>query len=217
MKKRLLALFLCLAVGVILCACAGKGTDTSGGSQSPDTSAPAAGAKTDRADSSATAKKVLVAYFSATGNTERVAKDIAAATEADLFAITPAGPYSAADLNYNDEASRVSREHKDESLRSVPLTVTVPENWAQYDVVFIGYPIWWGIAAWPVNGFVSGNDFAGKTVIPFATSASSGLGSSDRQLADLAGGGNWLEGQRFSPGTDTADVQKWVGGLNLDH
>ncbi len=139
--------------------------------------------------------RVLVAYFSATGNTESVANCIAEATGGDLFEITPAEPYTSDDLNWTDDNSRVSREHEDESLREVELTTTEAENWDSYDTVFIGYPIWWGIAAWPVDSFVEANDFTGKTVIPFCTSSSSGLGESGQRLAQLAGTGNWLEGQ----------------------
>ena len=111
--------------------------------------------------------------------------------------------------------SRVSREHDDESLRDVPLTTTEVENWDDYDTVFIGYPIWWGIAAWPVDTFVKNNDFTGKTVIPFATSSSSGMGQSGSLLADMAGTGEWQEGQRFSSGVSSDDVQSWVNGLGL--
>ena len=130
-----------------------------------------------------------------------------------MFEITPVAPYTSDDLNWTDDNSRVSVEHNDESKRDVPLTKTTPDNWADYDTVFIGYPIWWGIAAWPVDGFIKTNDFTGKTVIPFATSASSGLGESGRLLAEMAGEGNWLEGRRFSSGTDENEVIAWVESL----
>lgn len=81
--------------------------------------------------------------------------------------------------------------------------------------MFIGYPIWWGIAAWPVDAFINANDFTGKTVIPFATSSSSGLGESGELLAELAGTGDWQEGQRFRSGVNEADVTEWVNGLGL--
>ncbi len=87
------------------------------------------------------------------------------------------------------------------------------ENWEDYDTVFIGYPIWWGIAAWPTDSFVKANDFTGKTVIPFCTSSSSGLGESGELLAEEAGTGNWLEGERFSSGVSEEKVKEWVGGL----
>ena len=156
---------------------------------------------------------VLVVYYSATGNTESVAGYIAQATGGDLFAITPAEPYTSDDLNWTDENSRVSQEYADESLRDVELTTTEVENWDSYDTVFIGYPIWWGIAAWPTDSFVQANDFTGKTVIPFCTSSSSGLGQSGELLAELAGTGDWLEGQRFRGGAFQADVAAWVESL----
>ena len=158
---------------------------------------------------------VLVAYFSATGNTERVANAIAEATGGDLFEIAPADPYTSADLDWTDENSRVTREHEDESLRDVELVADTVDNWDSYDTVFIGYPIWWGIAAWPVDGFVEANDFTGKTVIPFCTSSSSGLGQSGDLLAELAGTGDWQDGERFRSGASEADIQAWIDSLNL--
>ena len=154
-------------------------------------------------------------YYSASGNTERVAKDIAEAAGADLFEIVPTELYTSDDLNWTNPDSRVSREHDDESLRDVSLTTTEVSDWDSYDTVFIGYPIWWGIAAWPVDTFVKNNDFNGKTVIPFATSSSSGMGQSGSLLADMAGTGDWQEGQRFSSGVSSDDVQSWVNGLGL--
>ena len=159
--------------------------------------------------------RTLVVYYSATGNTQAVAEYIADATGADLFEITPAEPYTSEDLNWSNQDSRVSREYADESLRDVELTATEVENWDSYDTVFLGYPIWWGIAAWPVDGFVEANDFTGKTVIPFCTSSSSGLGESGELLAELAGTGDWLEGQRFRSGVSQEDVSEWVDGLGL--
>ena len=161
------------------------------------------------------AGNVLVVYYSATGNTENVANIIAETTGGDLFELEPIEPYTDEDLNYSDENSRVSREHEDESLRDVELASTTVDNWDSYDTVFIGYPIWWGIAAWPVDSFVENNDFTGKTVIPFATSASSGLGESGQLLAEMAGTGDWQEGMRFRSSADEADVQEWVNGLGL--
>lgn len=146
---------------------------------------------------------------------EGVAEDIAEAANADLFEITPTEPYTSADLDWMDDSSRVTREHEDESLRTVPLTIATVTNWDSYDTVFIGYPIWWGIAAWPVDGFVKANDFTGKTVIPFCTSASSGLGQSGRLLAELAGTGDWQEGRRFSGSASADDIREWVSSLNL--
>ena len=124
-------------------------------------------------------------------------------------------PYTNEDLNWTVDGSRVNLEHEDESLRDIELVADTVENWDSYDTVFIGYPIWWGIAAWPVDGFVKANDFTGKTVIPFCTSTSSGLGESGELLAELAGTGDWLEGVRFRSGASEADVQEWLDSLGL--
>lgn len=159
--------------------------------------------------------KTLVVYYSSTGNTEEAANYIAAATNADLFALEPKDPYTDADLDWTDDNSRVVYEHDNPDAREVELvTATVPD-WESYDTVFIGYPIWWGIAAWPVDSFVKANNFTGKTVIPFCTSSSSGLGESGKLLAELAGTGDWLEGKRFSSGVKEDTVQEWLESLGM--
>ena len=156
---------------------------------------------------------VLVVYYSAQGHTESVAEQIAENLNADLFEIVPVDEYTSDDLNWTDSDSRVSREHDDESLRDVELVNTIVENWDSYDTVIIGYPIWWGIAAWPVDTFVEANNFSGKTVIPFCTSSSSGLGQSGELLADLAGTGNWQEGMRFRSNPSDDDIKSWTDNL----
>lgn len=159
--------------------------------------------------------KTLVVYYSSTGNTEEAANYIAAATNADLFALEPKDPYTDADLDWTDDNSRVVYEHDNPDAREVELvTATVPD-WESYDTVFIGYPIWWGIAAWPVDSFAKANNFTGKTVIPFCTSSSSGLGESGKLLAELAGTGDWLEGKRFSSGVKEDTVQEWLESLGM--
>ena len=219
--KKLTALLLSVVLVLSLAACGSANKPASSTTQ-PETSAP-----TEQPESSSTAPaesepetqpetgKTLVIYYSASGNTARVAKDIAEAAGADLFEIVPTEVYTSEDLNWTNSDSRVSREHDDESLRDVPLTTTEVPDWDSYDTVFIGYPIWWGIAAWPVDTFVKNNDFTGKTVIPFATSSSSGMGQSGSLLADMAGTGEWQEGQRFSSGVSSDDVQSWVNVLGL--
>lgn len=159
--------------------------------------------------------KTLVVYYSASGNTEEVANYIASAMDGDLFEIVPTEIYTGADLDWTDEDSRVSREHDNEDERNVPLVSDTVDNWDEYDTVFIGYPIWWGIAAWPVDGFIKANDFTGKTVIPFCTSSSSGLGESGELLKEMAGTGEWMEGERFRSGASEETVQSWVEGLGL--
>lgn len=157
--------------------------------------------------------KTLVVYYSATGSTKEVAEQISKNLDANIFEIVPENIYTSADLNWNNENSRVSREHNDESLRNIKLKNTQVDDWESYDTILIGYPIWWGIAAWPVDTFVKENDFTGKTVIPFCTSASSGLGQSGKLLEQEANGGNWLERHRFSSGASNTDIKKWTDSL----
>lgn len=160
--------------------------------------------------------KTLVVYYSAGGHTEAVAKVIADAAGADLFELEPVTPYTSDDLNYTNADSRVSKEHENEDQRKVELVSVAVDDWDSYETVLIGYPIWWGIAAWPVDSFVEENDFTGKTVIPFCTSASSGLGESGELLKEKAGTGDWQEGMRFGSGVSEEDVRSWVSGLGLD-
>lgn len=233
--KKLIALLLGIIMIFSLAACAGttpdtpSGTTPSNGSQTtpnntndtknPDITTSGENSTTGTTDPAGTTDtpmaggKTLVVYFSGSGNTKRVAEDIAAATGGTLFELVPVTPYTSADLSWTTAGSRVNREHDDESLRDIPLVTTTPENFDEYDTVFIGYPIWWGIAAWPVNNFVKYNDFTGKTVIPFATSANSGMGQSGTLLAEMAGTGNWQEGHRFSSGASKSTVEEWVNGL----
>ncbi len=222
--KRLWSILLAGTMLFSLTACTGNGgaETESSASQSQESSQPESSAAEEPSatepESSVTAAEngdILVVYYSATGNTEQAAEYIAEVTGGDLFELEPAEPYTDEDLNWTDDNSRVSREYADESLRDVELVSTTVENWDSYDTVYIGYPIWWGIAAWPVNGFVSANDFTGKTVIPFATSSSSGMGESGELLAELAGTGDWQEGQRFSSGVSETDVTEWVNNLGI--
>lgn len=199
----LMGLLLCVSVS----ACSAPAQDN----DAPDTQQPVTSENTQDTGSG----DVLVVYYSATGNTEQVANEIAAALNADVFELEPVEPYSDADLNWTDDNSRVVQEYENEDQRAVELVSTSVENWDDYDTVFIGYPIWWGIAAWPVNSFVQNNDFTGKTVIPFCTSSSSGLGESGQLLAEMAGSGNWQEGERFSSGADADTVQEWLDSQGL--
>lgn len=158
--------------------------------------------------------KTLVVYYSATGHTEDVAKMIAEAEGADLFELVSEEPYSDDDLNWNDKNSRVCYEHDNPDERNVQLvSVEVPE-WDSYTTVYIGYPIWWQIAAWAVDPFVTANDFTGKTVIPFCTSSSSDMGESGTLLAEMAGTGDWLEGKRFRSSASESDVAEWMEELH---
>ena len=158
-------------------------------------------------------KKILVVYYSAQNHTKNISEKIAKNLNADIFVIEPENAYTSNDLDWTDSNSRVSKEHNDESLRNVKLKNTVVQDWQKYDTILIGYPIWWGIAAWPVNTFVKENNFAGKTVIPFCTSSSSGLGQSGELLQKEANSGNWKEGHRFSSVASDLDIKTWTDTL----
>lgn len=172
--------------------------------------------QTDEKPDSAGNSKTLVVYYSATGTTKGVAETIAESMGADLFELVPKEPYSDADLDWTDDNSRVSKEHDDEDGRHVELEGTKVENFDSYQNVFIGYPIWWGIAAWPVDDFVKNNDFSGKTVIPFCTAISSSIGESGELLEEMAGTGKWLDGERFTSGDSDDKIKEWVNGLKLE-
>ncbi|HIY79351.1 MAG TPA: flavodoxin [Candidatus Olsenella excrementavium] len=190
-----------MAAVTMLAGCSGARGGDVDDAVTPDQTAPAVDAP----------GAVLVAYFSATGNTEEIASAVAERLGADVFAIEAAEPYTDADLDYNDSSSRTSTERADARPELAQVT---PDGWGDYQTVFLGYPIWWGEAAWPLRTFAEGNDFAGKIVVPFCTSASSGIGDSGAALAELAGGGDWRDGERFSAGA-TDDAAAWVDGLGL--
>lgn len=152
--------------------------------------------------------KVLVVYYSATGNTEEAANYIKDAVNADVFKLEPTQSYTSADLNYNNDDSRVVREHNNTELQDIPLVSTAVPNWDEYDTVFIGYPLWWRSASWVIYNFVKDNDFTGKTIIPFSTSASSGEVGAD-VIIDMTDTGNWLEGRGFTRVSES-DVCEWA-------
>ena len=208
-----------VSAAALLAACSGNTAASSGSVSSSLATASAASSDVatslEATDTGSDLGKTLVIYYSASGHTKRVAEVIADRLDADTFEITPIQPYTSDDLNWSNNDSRVSREHNDESLRNVELTTTTVPDWDSYDNILLGYPIWWGIAAWPVNGFVSANDFSGKTVVLFCTSASSGIGQSGTLLADLAGTGSWQDGYRFSSSATADDVAKLAESLNF--
>ena len=158
--------------------------------------------------------KTLIVYYSATGNTRGVAKKLAENLNANRFEIVRSKAHTDDDLDWNDDNSRVSKEHDDESLRDIGLESTTVPNFDTYDTVLIGYPIWWGIAAWPVNSFVEANDFTGKTVIPFCTSSSSGIGNSADILEDLTKTGTWQEGIRFGTNPSDDDINDFIDSIS---
>lgn len=157
--------------------------------------------------------KILVVYYSAQNHTKTDANKIADNLKADTFEIVPEQKYTEEDLDWTDENSRVTKEHENESLRNVKLVTTKVEDWESYDTVLIGYPIWWAVAAWPVDTFVKENNFDGKTVIPFCTSTSSDLGQSGELLKKEANGGNWLEGHRFSSNPSDSAITSFINRI----
>lgn len=156
---------------------------------------------------------VLVAYFSATGNTKAVAQNLQALLHADLYEILPEDPYTDEDLAYNNDNCRANREQNDPAARpAISGTLPHPED---YDVIFLGYPIWWGQAPKVIDTFLEGTQFGEVTIVPFCTSGSSGIGSSAENLHPLAPDANWLEGQRFGAGAVEEEIAQWIDSLKL--
>jgi flavodoxin len=153
--------------------------------------------------------KILVAYFSASGTTARLAKNVADTLGGDLFAIEPVEPYTSADLNWNNSRSRSSVEMNDKSSR-VAIARKV-ENMADYDTIVIGYPIWWGVAPHIINSFLESYDLTGKTVIPFATSGGSGIGSPETYLKASAKGATLRKGKLLRVSAGKAEIEGLLG------
>lgn len=212
--KKLTAVFLCIILTLSLSACVGENkssentqTQQSGTENTPTT-------QSDKDLSSKGGSKILVAYFSVTNNTEGIAQKLADGLGADLYEITPSKPYTDEDLDYGNSQSRSSAEMNDPSAR--PEISGSVENMEQYDVVLIGYPIWWGEAPRIMSTFIESYDFSGKTLAAFCTSASSGFGNSDSLLRSAAKGAKWLEGHRFSAGASADEVLAWADGLKIN-
>ena len=152
--------------------------------------------------------KALVAFFSASGKTARVAKSMAEAVGADLFEIAPEVPYARADLNWNNSESRTTIEMNDETCR--PAFVGSVDNMAQYDVVFVGFPIWWYVEPRIIDTFLEAYDFSGKTVVPFATSGGSGLGQAPVRMQQLASGSEVKSGRLLNGHQSTRDLREFA-------
>lgn len=155
--------------------------------------------------------KVLVAYFSASGVTAKAAAKLAKAAEADLFEIVPEQPYTKADLNWQDKNSRSSVEMNDRSSR--PAISSKVENMEKYDVVFVGFPVWWYREPSIIDTFIESYDFTGKTVVPFCTSGGSGLGTTGSNLQALAKGAKVIEGKKLSFMTTEGSLKKWINEI----
>ena len=215
--KKLTALLLTvlLAVGISACGAQEAAEPTVAATAAPtEATAPSVQAEqTAETEAPAGGHKILVAYFSATHTTQGVAERLADGLTADLYEIVPAEPYTTADLNYHDNNSRTTLETNDTSIR--PAISGSVENMEQYDVIFLGYPIWWGDAPRIMSTFVESYDFTGKTVVPFCTSGGSGVGDSASNLEKLAGSGTWLSGRRFSGSDSQEKLLSWVNDLNI--
>lgn len=157
--------------------------------------------------------KVLVAYFSASGVTAKLAERFAKAIGADLHEIQPEVSYTDADLDWRDKMSRSSVEMSDKSFR--PAVANKVENMEQYEVVFIAFPIWWYVAPTIVNSFLEQYDLTGKIIIPLATSGSSGMGNTNKELADSCPGADLKEGKRFPADADVEELKAWAEGLGI--
>lgn len=230
--KKCIAFFLVLMMTLSLAACGaeretaetsapdmqsvttvGANESVSGGTTEAEAAVSADIAEPENGTAGTDGVKVLVAYFSATNTTEGVAEHIANGLSADLYEIVPEQPYTSSDLNYNDDTSRSSIEMNDSSSR--PAISGSVENMEQYDIVFLGYPIWWGEAPRIVNTFVESYDFSGKTIVPFCTSGSSGIATSVSELQELTDSAVWLDGRRLSGGDTQDTVMEWVNSLGL--
>ena len=155
--------------------------------------------------------KTLVAYFSASGVTARVAEKLASAAGADLFEIAPAEPYTKADLDWTNKQSRSSVEMNDRSCR--PAIATQVENMSQYDTVFVGFPVWWYRQPSIIDTFLESYDFTGKKIVPFCTSGGSGLGQAPEYMQELVPAANVLMGRRLSANVSEEELKKWVEGV----
>ena len=222
MKKRLFML-LALNMAASLAACgagaSGEPQESQPGNSSSSASQPLTPAEPDtmpdssQEPSKGNANSTLVAYFSATGNTEEIAQHLQTILGASLYEIIPAKPYSDDDLDYNASDCRANQEQNDPSVR--PAIDGSVENMDSYDVILLGYPIWWGEAPRIISTFLESYDFTGKTIVPFCTSGSSSIGGSAEHLTVLAADATWLEGARFNPGATQDEVAAWVEGLGV--
>ena len=222
MKKRLFML-LALTMAASLAACgagaSGEPQESQPGNSSSSASQPLTPAEPDtmpdssQEPSKGNANSTLVAYFSATGTPEEIAQHLQTILGASLYEIIPAKPYSDDDLDYNASDCRANQEQNDPSVR--PAIDGSVENMDSYDVILLGYPIWWGEAPRIISTFLESYDFTGKTIVPFCTSGSSGIGGSAEHLTVLAADATWLEGARFNPGATQDEVAAWVEGLGV--
>ncbi len=215
-KRKMVSALLVLSLAFCLTACASSKDNERTVANTDATEQTAISEKKEADTKSETEKdtQILVAYFSVINNTKGVAQKLADGLGADLYEITPEQPYTDEDIDYGNSKSRTSVEMNDPDAR--PAISGAVENMAQYDVVLIGYPIWWGKAPRIMSTFVESYDFSGKTLAAFCTSASSGFGDSDSALKEATGGAVWLSGKRFSAGASAEEVMEWADGLGIN-
>ena len=210
--KRVSLILVGLLMALVLAACGGNaGPDSAGGNQPAETNEVQEASSEAVTEEPQTGKDVMVVYFSATGTTKGVAEKIAAITDGDLYEIKAAQEYTDADLNWSDSESRSTKEQNDPSAR--PEIGSEPVSLDGYSTIYIGFPIWWGEEPRIMDTFVESYNFDGITMIPFCTSSSSGIGQSGANLAEHAGSGNWLEGERFGGDVSESLLEMWIAGL----
>ncbi len=207
-KERIFRITAAFSLVLVLFACLG-GQDTANAENADETAV--------LSDAETGGSSILVAYFSATGHTEAIAQMLSEGMNADLYQIVPEQIYTEEDLDYGDPNSRTSLEMDDPDCRPAIAgsAEDMEEQMEQYDVVLLGYPIWWGEAPRIMSTFMESYDFSGKTVAAFCTSSSSGFGNSDEALKDAAPDANWLDGKRFSSEASAEEVMEWANGLSL--
>ena len=211
MKAKLLSLIMMLGISLTMCACSHDNDEPI--QKEEPTPDPIPNPKPDPEPEPTTGSgKILVAYFSCTNTTKGIAEDVADIISGTLYRIEPETPYTSADLNYNTDC-RANREQNDPKAR--PAINGAVENIADYDIVFLGYPIWWGAAPKVIYTFLEKHNLEGKIIVPFCTSHSSGIGSSDTNLHSLATNVEWKPGKRFGANEIKANIRNWIEGLNL--
>ena len=218
--KRIISILLalCLIAGLSACSGGSSGEAAEEGAGSAETEEQGTGSASAEEQTEAPASndsgsgdETLVVYFSVTGNTKAVAEKIASITGADIYEIKAAQEYTDGDIDWNDSDSRTTHEQNDKTAR--PEIGSDKVSLDGYKTIYIGYPIWWGEEPRIMDTFVESYDFDGITMIPFCTSGSSGIGRSGQNLADNAGSGNWLEGERFSGSASEDELRSWIEGL----
>ena len=209
--KKLFAMLLTLCLMIGMTACGGGSSEEAADTDNGAEPAAEEQTQTPEADNTGSGSDTLVVYFSATGNTREVAEKIADIEGADIYEIKAAQEYTDADLDWNDSDSRTTHEQEDASFR--PEIGSDPADLEGYSTIYIGYPIWWGEEPRIMDTFVESYDFDGITMIPFCTSGGSGIGRSGQNLAENAGSGNWLDGERFDAGASEDELQSWIDGL----